>query len=248
MPIAYPFSTLGKLNGLPGCVPKVDISNFDHWTTASGYNKDSEGAVTQEQIDHSLQKIGRLYWNLHKVNVDTSYGTSAISEQFVTGIADGMSSDAIQPRERVCGGSLSTFSTDNVDGRASGQIDLLQPSGMVRMYNGATTEANFIGYGFGLIDYNYVINGTIMTAANNDLFVDNVFVALGGYGSGENNSSAPARAFEYVIVDGLHFLFFGLADSSGSLELEVVNPSTLTASILGIQMKAQVTGIEFWSY
>ena len=176
MPEARPFSTNGVYNGLSGCPPSVDVSGFDYWTTASGYNKDSVGSPTQSQIDQSLHNVGKLFWNLHKVNVDTFYDTNTLTEQFVTGIENGGVDDAIQPDERVCGGSLST---DNVDEFAIGQIDLLQTSGMVRMYNGATTdETKFIGYGFGLVDFLEENDGAIKTSANDGLFIDNVIVVL----------------------------------------------------------------------
>ena len=246
MPVAYPFSTLGKLNGLPGCVPKVDVSGFNYWTTASGYNKDSVGAVTQEQIDQSLHKIGRLFWNLHKVNVDTFYDTSSLSGQFVTGIANGISSDTIQPRERVCEGSLST---DDVDGRALGQIDLRLPSGMVRMYNGATTEANFIGYGFNLIDFENGTSSTIETFAD-DGVAANSLVQLGGYSM--NYTTSETEVYEYVQRGGIHFLFFGHAGVAGiGGYTEEVTAATLTAETknAGVTVtKAQIISLDFWEY
>ena len=155
MPIAYPFSTLGKLNGLPGCVPKVDVSGFDYWTTASGYNKDdfdASTAVTQEQIDQSLHKIGRLFWNLYRLELDCYVvnGNPAITELIIDGTID-QSGTAIQPNERVCAGSQTTLGEQIIDEVAVvADLRLGSNQGFARLYTGPTTdEANFIGYGLG---------------------------------------------------------------------------------------------------
>ena len=247
MPVANPFSTHGVYNGFPSCFVSVDVSGFDFWTTASGHNKDSVGAPTENQIDQSLQAVGKLFWNLHKVNVDTFYTTSTLSEQFVTGQENGDVDDAIEPSERVCGGSLST---DEIFPIIEGQIDLRQTSGMQRFYNGSTTdEANFIGYGFGLIDFENLVKSTIYTESD-DGNVVNSGVQLGGYSA--NYTTSETEVYEYIERDGIHFLFFGHAGVSGIGGFtEEVTAATLTAETKYdgvVYTKAQITGLDFYTY
>ena len=247
MPVARPFSTNGVYNGLPNCLPSVDVSGFDYWTTASGYNKESVGSPTQAQIDQSLHNVGKLFWNLHKVNVDTFYTTSVLSEQFVTGQENGDVDDGIEPDERVCGGLLST---DNVGNLATGQIDLRETSGMVRMYNGATTdETKFIGYGFSLIDFENDAKSTLETFSD-DGDVVNSLVQLGGYSM--NYTTTETEVYEYVERDGIHFLFFGHAGVGGAGGFtEEVTASTLTAETKNAGVtytKAQITSLDFYTY
>lgn len=232
---------------MPDCFEKVDVSGFDFWTTASGFNKDSGGTPTQSQIDQSLQLVGKLFWSLHKVDVDTFFDASMLSEQFVTGEENGGEDDTIEPEGRNCAGSLST---DDVDNLALGQIDLRQTSGMKRMYNGETTdETKFIGYGFGLIDFENLTNSTIGTLSN-DGDVVNSEVQLGGYSM--NFTTSETEVYEYVDRDGIHFLFFGHAGVAGIGGFtEEVTASTLTAETKNggvTYTKAQITGLEFWTY
>jgi len=245
MPVAEPFTTNGVYNGFPSCFEKVDISGFDFWTTASGFNKNSVGSPSAVSIQQSLTMVGKLFWNLHKVDVDTFFDTSILSEQFVTGEENGGEDDAIEPGERVCGGSLST---DEVFPFIEGQIDLRQTSGMVRMYNGATTdEEKFIGYGFGLIDFENGAETTIETSSNDGLVV-NSLVQLGGYST--NYTTSETEVYEYVERDGIHFLFFGHAGGAG-VATEEVTAATLTAETKNggaTVTKAQITGLEFWTY
>ena len=126
MPIAEPFSTNGAYNGFPSCFDKVDVSGFDFWITASGYNKDdSAQAPTQSQIDQSLQAAGKLFWNLHKVTLDTFYDEWSFSELSIE-----------EPNKRICGdGSRGEVKTD-LNTFVKVIVDLSQTSGIQRFYNG----------------------------------------------------------------------------------------------------------------
>jgi hypothetical protein len=260
MPIAYPFSTLGKLNGLPGCVPKIDVSGFDYWTTASGYNKDSVGAVTQEQIDQSLHKIGWLFWNLYRITCATGY--VSIPGPVLTEVIVGewtiiesefdLVSVPIEPKARVCGGTLSDSGSSAPNW---GDIDLRLDTGFSRMYKGDTdNEANFIGYGGAFIDISSSLesNGTIRTA-NIQIDGDPESI-LGGY-STDNFSSGVNYEYAYVEVDNIHFLWLGSVDDRGSVDPDWeggVDSETLRAWARHIPTdttrQAQITGLEFWEY
>ena len=244
MPTADKFSTNGVYNGFPSCFQKVDIRGFDFWITASGYNKDdSAQAPTQAQIDQSLQAAGKLFWNLHKVNVDTFYDEWSLSEQFVTGIDNGVVADAIEPRERVCGGSLSiNLDIDRNIPIIRGEISTTD---IHRFYNGATTdETNFIGYGFGLIDLEAGISqasSTIATSAD-DLDVTHSLVWLGGYGM--DYDTGHTDVYEYVERGGIHFLFAGHAQGSWEdVDAETLMAKTSNFQNDAIYTKAQITGL-----
>ena len=262
MPIAYPFSTLGKLNGLPGCVPKVDISNFDHWITASGYSKDDFDAaidVTQEQIDQSLHKIGRLYWNLYRITCLTgilSNPNSTLTEVIVSGWDATQDPppppDPVQPKDRVCGGVLTRGGNTAPN---LGDIDLRLDTGFSRMYNGSTDdEANFIGYGGAFIDTAYSIDPTGTIATWYLPVGGDPASHLGGY-STDNFSGGVIYEYAYVDIQGIHFLWLGRVDDPGSVDPDWdqgVDSETLRAWFRHIPTdtteQAQITGLEFWEY
>jgi hypothetical protein len=262
MPIAYPFSTLGKLNGLPGCVPKVDVSGFDYWITASGYSKDDFDAstvVTQEQIDQSLHKIGRLFWNLYRVTCATgnvSIPSSMLNEVIVSGWdapIDPIQPDPIQPSERVCSGSL-TRGGDTLPNLAD--VDLRLASGFARFYKGdVTDEANFIGYGLSEIDWaDFTSGGESPTIAQwvVDLFIDPQLL-LGGYAN-DTVGGGREKEFAYVERNGIHMLWLGVILDNSTLGPGVtthVDSETLRVWLEngGVTYEqAQITGFEFWEY
>tara|TARA_R110002167_G_C12594258_1_gene644525 strand:+ start:438 stop:1226 length:789 start_codon:yes stop_codon:yes gene_type:complete len=262
MPTADKFSTNGVYNGLSGCVPKVDVSGFDYWTTASGYNKDSVGAVTQEQIEQSLHKIGLLYWNMHRVTCATgnvSIPISMLTDVIVSGWDapnEVTEPDPIQPSERVCSGSL-TRGGDTLPNLAD--VDLRLASGFARFYKGEVTdEANFIGYGLGLIDWaGGVSSGSDLAPFAMwviDFFVDPQSL-LGGY-SNDDIGSGNGRTYEYTYVerDGIHMLWLGAIVEDSTLDPSVVTQvksETLRAWLEDggvVQEQAQITGFEFYTY
>ena len=161
MPTADKFSTNGVYNGLSGCVPKVDVLDrgdgnpYDFWITASGYSKDDYDAsvdVTLSQIDQSLHDIGRLYWNLYRLELDCYVvnGNPPTYELIIDGTID-QSGTAIQPNERVCAGSQTILGDQLIDEVAViADLRLGSNQGFARLYTGVTTdEDNFIGYGLG---------------------------------------------------------------------------------------------------
>ncbi len=240
MPTADKFSTNGAYNGFPSCFDKVDVSEFDFWITASGYNKDdSAQAPTQSQIDQSLQAAGKLFWNLHKVTLDTFYDEWSFSEQLIG-----------EPNKRVCGGVIRGEVKTDLNTFVKTSVDLSQTSGIQRFYNGATTdEANFIGYGFGLIDLEagiYQADSTISTSAD-DLDVTHSLVWLGGYGM--DYDTGHTDVYEYVERSDIHFLFAGHAQGSwAEVDAETLMAKTSNFQNDAIYTKAQITGLEFWDY
>jgi len=252
MPVAYPFSTLGKLNGLPGCVPKVDVSGFDYWTTASGYNKDdfdASTAVTQEQIDQSLHKIGRLFWNLYRLELNT-YGELFDGQDFVLEsltelIIKGDEDDAIQPKDRVCEGSISE---DGVAGKISAVAKLLLDpidAGFVRMYKGdRDDEENFIGYGLGEVNR---FAGSPLETYIAEVGVAEAFVGLGGFKRNETDS-ARTHHYSYVTINGIDMVFYGFVKNLNAGETPQFINNPPTSAYEGFGFQAEITSLEMWEY
>jgi len=250
MPVAYPFSTLGKLNGLSNCVPKVDVTTYDYWITASGYSKedfDASVAVTQDQIDQSLHAIGRLYWNLYRLELDCFIvnGTSPVSELIIDGTID-QSGTAIQPMERVCAGSQTILGDQLQDEVAVlANLRLGEAQGFARLYTGDTTdEANFIGYALG--------EAAFAAGKCIDIYVQettyDAALSLGGYAIDE---TASGRSWKYLYteMDNIHMVFVGAGGGGGvTTTFPQDPPTTLVKSGATTIAQAQVTSLEMWEY
>ncbi len=241
MPVAQPFTTDGVFTGMPDCFEKVDVSGFDFWTTASGFNKDSGGTPTQSQIDQSLQLVGKLFWNLYRITCIT--GDLDVPSSVETEVVVGN-----EPVERVCSGSFVSV------GDAMpyyGNIDLTLNTGFARFYNGSTDdEANFIGYGQGVIAFPGGDIVAPIAQASIDTLIDPQSY-LGGYADDDVDAGFK-KAFTYVILDGIHFLWVGIiADDPVAGITTFVDSSLLKAwaeFTTGLDYQAQITGLEFWTY
>jgi len=247
MPTADKFSTNGAYNGLSGCVPKVDVSGFNYWTTASGYNKDSVGGVTQEQIDQSLRNIGLLYWNLYRLELDCYVvnGNPPTYELIIDGTINQIGT-AIQPVERVCAGSQTTLGNQFIDEVAVlADLRLGDSPGFARFYKGITTdEDNFIGYGLG--------EAAFAAGKCIDIYVQEVTydaaLSLGGYAIDET-AGGRSWNYTYINIDGLHMVFVGAGGGGGvTTNFTQDPPATIVTSGATVIAKAEVTGLEFYTY
>jgi hypothetical protein len=270
MPVAQPFTTDGVYNGFPSCFPKVDVSVFAKWTTFSGYNKDDSDAltaVTQAQIDQSLQLAGKLFWNLYRVTCDTgnvSIPASILSEVIVSGW-DAFSlepePDPIEPVGRICegvitrGGDLQPILADV----GLGQGGPFTTAAFARFYDGDTTdEDNYVGIGSGQIDWadgvsrGYDLAPIAMWVI--DLVIDPQSF-LGGY-SNDDIGIGNGYTYEYTYVEreGIHFLWLGaIVDDSvlGPGVVTQVDSETLRAWLENsgdVEDQAQITGLDFYTY
>jgi hypothetical protein len=146
MPTADSFSALGKGNGFPFCLNKVDVSS----------------AI--DYIAWDLPTAMNVYWNLHKFNVNVSTDNLSISE---VGIGDDIDDDydhsdreAHEPHFRTCD-RVQRFEWDDPNGGidVKGEVYLSQtsPSETVNayidlhiaaLYDGSVNDPdNFVGYG-----------------------------------------------------------------------------------------------------
>lgn len=159
MPTADSFTALGKGNGFPFCLDKIDVSEYDYWVTLGGFKKTDSGSPSQAQIDLSLRNAMKLWWNTAGLDV-------TISASLDSGIPGSISSEIIdpvfeiigEPKTRVCEHDIdeSFFDEDELEFGSSGVIArtrveasyLVGESYFVRMYNGSTDdEVNFVGLG-----------------------------------------------------------------------------------------------------
>ena len=101
MPVADKFTALGAGNGFPYCVVGVDVGFAEKWTTLSGYNHNSTGAVTPEQIEESRRLAMAVFWNAYKLNVEIIIdGVNYISS--LDTVNDSTTGDELTPHWRTC--------------------------------------------------------------------------------------------------------------------------------------------------
>lgn len=158
MPTATPFTALGRGNGFPFCPQKVNVTDYEIWTTFSGV---TGLTATDAEIAESLRLAMLFYWNSYKLNIlasfDDGQGNTALVESFNS--VDDAKEDStfppvavseLSPSSRVCrydffgkfedaGGVFNT----SVGGSC-------YPDGIVAMYAGDVGDYDkFIGYGLG---------------------------------------------------------------------------------------------------
>lgn len=71
----------GTIDEVPGS-EKKDVSGFTKWTTLSGFNKDSAGSPSPEQVAQSYRLAVAWHWNVYKLNIDVSVTGTAGSDSF----------------------------------------------------------------------------------------------------------------------------------------------------------------------
>lgn len=255
MPQALPFNTLGAGNGFPSCVPKVDVSGYDHWTTFSGHTKTIGGIPNQASIDASLVAGMKLFWNLYRVTLATGHLDFPLLEEVIVSGWDALTEPSepppIEPKGRVCGGSLTRGGNTAPN---LGDVDLRLATGFSRMYNGVTSnEANFIGYGGGVISTASSFDPTATIATWYIPVGGDPASHLGGY-STDDFSAGITYEYDYVVIEGVNFLWLGRVDSSdGDPDTEeFVDSATLRAWMRYIPTdtteQAQILDLEFYTY
>lgn len=135
MPTATPFTALGKGNGFPSCLPKVDVSEYDN--------------VEEMTLGEAM----KIFWNLASI----SYSASSSGADLNVSIS-GTSTATEVPSERVCNSVSfpSDSQSDESEGDPPAGFDVIfafvsfnaSVAGVKRLYDGdITNEENFIGYG-----------------------------------------------------------------------------------------------------
>lgn len=164
MPTADSFTALGRGNGFPSCLGKVDVSVYDHWVTLGGTEKGNTATGSEKSL--SLVNAMKLYWNLYSASSSSNSSISYSSENFNFSFTKNSSATfAISPapRERTCKPQVAAPSVfaagfteaelDESGGAScssSGRWASFGSLTLVRMYDGSTgNQSNFVGYGVG---------------------------------------------------------------------------------------------------
>tara|TARA_R100000654_G_scaffold34260_1_gene59686 strand:- start:748 stop:1536 length:789 start_codon:yes stop_codon:yes gene_type:complete len=233
MPTATSFTALGRGNGFPLCLEKIDVSGFDRWTTLGGVSKESP-SPTDAKISTSLVNAMKLYWNLYSVKGTCSVsGTDASGNtigslvgEVVANFTDTDDVNHSNPNERICyPGVPSTEDTNLSSNLSSGgafrtfaQLSIGIEFEFMRFYNGAITdENNFIGYGLESFYGDPVF--TVASGGNNNFmnftaiarFVDRddtIGNSAGAYDciGSMVMSESPNITYSYATISGIPFV------------------------------------------
>ena len=241
MPIAQKFKALGAGNGFPHCLDKVDVSNYDYWTTFSGFNKNSGGSPTEQQIADSLTLGMKVFWNLHKMNatiVAVPAGRDLTDVTVVETFSD-QASDELTPINRVS--KVDIFSRNRLDNNNN---TIAVKEGVVRMYLGD----EFIGYG-GRV--RFPSQSFCADALNFSGVKARVF--LGGYGDISTPSTDRLDDYAYITIGGVSYVCNATATTLAAIPgfyTASVDAANLTASCAtsNASSVSTITGFEFYTY
>lgn len=234
MPTAIPFAALGAGNGFSFCPLKVNVADYDYWTTLSGVNKNNP-ETSDSLIAESLQLAMQLFWNFNGLSMEDSFTTpdGSYSDTWSVDMEAGVdefevmyfiksdfagsdSNENKTPRERVC---YKIFGVYQEYGFAFFTVNI------VRMYNGVTTdEGNFVGYGLG---ENFI--GSLSAQ-----------LTLTSYMNGEG--SYEDEIFDYITIDGLSLVVNAIP--SGDL----TSPVSITSGESSVAAYFNYTNINGESY
>jgi hypothetical protein len=147
MPTADSFAALGKGNGFPSCLDKLDVSPYDYWITLGGFKESDGGSPTTTQINNSLINAMKLVWNCY------SFSWTATSDAGeIASFDNDANNEFREPFENVCHGNFIGIGlyqeAKNSDDQIVARVQFSSIAKIHRFYNGdETNENNFIGYG-----------------------------------------------------------------------------------------------------
>jgi hypothetical protein len=247
MQTAIKFNSSGAGNGFPSCLEKVDVSNFDFWTTLSGVSKSSP-TTSDALIQESYISAMSLFWTMEK----TSF-TATTVEASQTDLAF-----TENPKERGCNSNM--FNQVNITNDAGSQTALYieMQVKIVRMYKDVTTdEVNFVGYGLKSDPYDSGIrrstswflqglksDSSSVRATISSYTDDNTF---------ESSSSLPqgfqtiAQDIAYTTVSGLNVIGWAYARwrTDGITTAPAADATAMTAS--NDDSSFSLTSIDFYA-
>ena len=256
MPTADKFTALGAGNGFSSCLTKQNVlerrsdqGEYYQWTTLSGFNKDSGGMPTEQQITDSFVLAMKLFWNIYEIR-----GSAAASETYPDPNGWSVSaqltnaSTTDEPNTLACEQRNNFYDQDSDDSGDpyyySVEVSIGCNIGPIRMYKGDTTdEDNFIGYG--VVPQVAPEDRPISSWAGS---YDNaqVFVSLDSF-QFQDVSTIDYFDSAYVEVSGMHFVCF-----VGTYTFDVIKPvaEDMSVSISGSDFaySASITSIDFYTY
>ena len=272
MPVAIPFNSLGAGNGFPDCLQKVNVYNYDSWTTYSGFNKDSGGFPSAASIAESKLTAMKVYWNLWSIGfyssnysdwtgsgytedtytldyVDTSMAWPNRGEEDppISVAEDNSDPTRKAPSGRVCqSASGQSYTVPNPLGIGYGScyadIEGVLPK---RLYDGSTDdETNFRGYGAG---------GAVFDIQSTGSSRANVRLLLSGYGNSASGRNKHEQA--YVELNGVHLVCTARGDAHRQVEVVLdaanmtagANSEPYSASII-VSVSITADSLEFYTY
>lgn len=250
MSTAQVFSAIGASNGFPFCMKRVNVldnelptpSEYEYWSTLSGYKKGDIASVTQAQRHESFLKAWQLFWNIESITAEAN-GDDGVT----TGsVSDPTHEASHEPLKMVCEASNTVEDThsdyNGPEGEGVGlQVGFdIEP---IRMYKGVTTdEANFIGYGLSNTGLFSDFEGAIYSHA--DLVPPAGVIAWASLGSLISELGfGVASNYDYIELDGFNFVSSALG---GTYDPAV--PSASTDFGGGLVYDATITGINLYTY
>jgi len=190
MPNATPFAALGKGNGFKRCLPKTDVSVYDHFepltlSQAMNFIWNVSGATTS------------FLSSISKTLVED--GTTEINYTFNKN-SNGAYTVTPEPVERTCGNNIYIDPVEYVVGMTESELEETDGAGcngrsklsdaffgvlnVVRMYNGSTNnESNFVGYGIPEI-----YSATAGSTHNDGALTVSANIKISSYMDGESES------------------------------------------------------------
>ena len=245
-PIAQHFMTRGAGNGFPFCLQKVDVSNFDFWTTLSGVSKLSP-TTSDALIQESHISAMSLFWNMEKTSFTaTTVDASQTHLAFIE-----------NPKERVCESSLYKRVRMTNDAGSQEALDIEMLLRIVRMYNGVTTdEVNFVGYGLKSEPYDSGIRrstGWFLQGLLSEASL--VRATISSYTDDNTFESSPHPGFQtiaqdmaYTTVSGLNVIGWAYARwrTAGITTAPAADATAMTAS--NDDSSFSLTSIDFYAY
>ena len=256
MPTATPFTALGRGNGFSSCLTKQNVlerrsgqGEYYQWTTLSGFNKDSGGMPTEQQITDSFVLAMKLFWNTYEIR-----GSAVAFETYPD--PDGWSGSAqltnasttYEPNTLVCK-ERNSFYDLNEDNSGdpfyfSVEVSIGYNIKPIRMYKGDTTdEDNFIGYG--VVPQVAPEDRAISSWAGSYDF-PYVSVSLDSF-QFQDVSTINYYDSAYVEVSGMHFVCFVAQPSAGETN-PIAADMSVSISGDGFQYSASITSLDFYTY
>ena len=247
MPTATKFMALGAGNGFRQCPGRINVDNYDRWTTLSGWSKENEPsgeAAKAESIAQSRANAMSLYWNHNRVIGNASSTLNSGGSETITvtdataGVynftPDSSTRDPVPPKDRVCRNpSLSAQEIKVMVSRPSAKCYFQSFTQHIsRMYY----NGDFIGYGSG--------GGTFKGYAK---VFSGVVVELRSY---MDESISPSHDEAYVEISGLHYVCEAIGENKDASLLTASNSgSGFVGGVASTWSSAvTITSLESYTY
>jgi len=231
MPTSTSFTALG---GFPFCPTKVDVSDFDKWTTLGGNKKG--GSVTE--TGKGLAEAMKLFWNLNGVSgsiyddsftIDLDAGDyDASSWVKIVDPPETESDVNKEPNERVCYSLWGATNGEDPDDFESPYVGMR--GNIIGMYDGDTDdEDNFVG--FGSSAFSAVYEGLFSALVLRAYFDD----------------PADTGSVEYIEFAGMQFVAVWVAEAAPGTTIAITGGTTVTVKSNGTTV-ATLSSPSFYTY